>query len=213
MNTAFRICPRSFYTRPDATTVARELLGKVLVSDIQGITTAGIIVETEAYMGPDDLACHAHSNRRTPRSITMYENGGLAYVYICYGMHFLFNVVTGKQDMAHAVLVRALEPFHNPEMMLERRSIPILKPSVLNGPGKLSQALGIEKIHNGVEVFSPQSPIKIGDIGTKVDEKMIEAGPRVGMSHHTRHCGHFPWRFKIKGNRWVSKPDVVKYHW
>ena len=207
------ILPKSFYTREDATIIAREMLGKVLVTKDEDGISAGIIVETEAYMGPDDLACHAHSNRRTPRTLTMYKEGGTSYVYVCYGLHHLFNAVTGKTDMGHAVLVRAIQPFMNENLMLKRRNQSMMKPTVTNGPGKLSVALGITKKWNDVDLTSTSSPVVI--VETDVDEKLgtIESGPRVGMSHHTKHCGHYPWRFKYTSNKWTSKPDQVKYDW
>ena len=112
---------RSFYTREDVVRLSKELLGKNLVTEFDGIKTIGRIVETEAYRGPDDKACHAYNNRRTKRTEIMFEEGGKAYVYLCYGIHHLFNVVTARKGMPHAVLIRAIEPLFNVEEMLSRR--------------------------------------------------------------------------------------------
>jgi DNA-3-methyladenine glycosylase len=207
------ILPRSFYTRLDATVIARELLGKVIITSSEEGDTAGVIVETEAYMGPDDLACHAHSNRITPRNKTMYDIGGTSYVYICYGMHNLFNAVTGKEGMGHAVLIRAVEPLLNETLMVSRRRKERMSRVITNGPGKLSTALGITKEWNGLDLTDLNSPIFIVDGRLDRDYGEIEEGPRVGMSHHTKHCGHFPWRYKYSDNKWTSKPDQVSYNW
>ena len=208
-----RILSRSFYTREDATIIAQELLGKVIVTRDQEGICGGVIVETEAYMGPEDLACHAHSNRRTPRTETMYKEGGTSYVYVCYGLHHLFNTVTGKEGMGHAVLIRAVEPIYNDSLMLRRRKKQKMTPVVTNGPGKLSVALGITKAWNDTDLTSSLSPVQIVEMDLKKDYGEIESGPRVGMSHHTRHCGHYPWRYKYANNRWTSKPDKVSYDW
>ncbi len=207
------ILSRNFYQRMDALQISRDLLGKVIETSKDGTITAATIVETEAYMAPEDLACHARGNRRTPRTENMFLPGGHAYVYICYGIHYLFNIVTAVEGVAHVVLVRAVEPHHNLEEMKKRRGMENVSYSILNGPGKLTVALGIDKDHDGIDITSKDSPIVIKDIGNKIPNCDIITGPRVGMSHHTQHSGHYPWRFRIKGNKWTSKPDKVKYEW
>ena len=132
----------AFYSRKDVVTVAKELLGKVLVTNFEGIYTSGMIVETEAYAGAADKASHAYGNRRTNRTEIMYSKGGTAYVYLCYGIHHLFNVVTNVQDVPHAVLIRGVEPLEGIAHMLERRRKENLQPSLTAGPGALSSGFG-----------------------------------------------------------------------
>lgn len=204
------IISRSFYTRSDVLQIAKDLLGKVLVSSIGGITTSGIIVETEAYRAPDDRACHAYQNKRTERTETMFKLGGIAYVYICYGIHHLFNVVTGEDGMAHAVLIRAVEPLEGKSVMKSRRKITQIIPSLTNGPGKFTEAMSITKDHNAVELFNAQSIIHIRDMSISVDHNEILTGPRVGMGNIGESALR-PWRFRVKNNKWTSKPDIVKY--
>ena len=204
------ILPKSFYTRTDVVKVSKELLGKLLVSRINGVLTAGTIVETEAYRAPDDKACHAYQNKRTPRTEVMFHEGGCAYVYICYGIHHLFNVVSGEKDMAHVILIRGIEPIKGVEHMMERRGLNQLKPALTAGPGSLSKALGIKKELSGVSLLDRKSKIWIEDQGLNIDKNEIVAGPRVGMST-AEECSHWPWRFRIKGNKWSSKPNTVKY--
>ena len=130
--------PKSFYTRTDVVQISKDLLGKHLVTNFDGQRTVGKIVETEAYRAPDDKACHAHLNRFTKRTQVMFEEGGVAYVYLCYGIHHLFNIVTAKEGMAHAILVRGIEPVENVELMMERRGMDKLKTQLTAGPGVLS---------------------------------------------------------------------------
>ena len=145
------ILPESFYNRKDVVKIARELLGKILVTEF-GVRTSGIIVETEAYAGITDKASHAYGGRRTGRTEVMYSPGGTAYVYLCYGIHHLFNVVTNIEGIPHAVLIRAIEPVEGIETMLERRGKTKLSPSLTAGPGALSQALGISTALTGTSL-------------------------------------------------------------
>ncbi len=195
--------PAHFYTRPDVVQVAKDLLGKYLVTSFDGQLTAGKIVETEAYRAPDDRACHAFGNRRTARTEVMFQEGGRAYVYLCYGIHHLFNVVTGPEDMAHAVLVRAVQPIDNVDIMLERRAMSRLERKLTAGPGALSQALGISIGHSGLSLFDPASNIWIEDRGEVVIEENIVASPRVGVGF-AGACAVWPWRFRIAGSSWTS---------
>lgn len=196
--------PRSFFLNSDVVQVSKALLGKYLLSYIDGSLCSGKIVETEAYRAPDDKACHAYNNRRTERTKVMFERGGLAYVYLCYGIHHLFNVVTAKQEEAQAVLIRAIEPVDNIEKMLERRAFKQLKPQLTAGPGVMSKALGITTQHTGVDLLHPDSPIWIEDRGTTINENDIIASPRVGVAY-AEECAHWDWRFRIKGSPWTSK--------
>lgn len=205
--------PKSFFLRADVVQIAKDLLGKQLISTINGSSTEAIIVETEAYRAPDDKGCHAYQNRLTDRTSTMFEVGGTSYVYICYGVHNLFNVVTGPKGMAHAVLIRAVEPTLGQEEMLIRRGFDKMKKEVTNGPGKFTKAMGITKAQNGISLISKKEGLWIGDKGVNVAKEDIIAGPRVGMSKYVEECSNWPWRFRIKANVWTSKPNHVYYEW
>ncbi len=196
------ILPVSFYTRKDVVRVARDLLGKVLVTEFEGQHTAGMIVETEAYAGAADKASHAFGNRRTKRTEIMYKEGGTAYVYLIYGIHHLFNVVTHMADVPHAVLVRGIEPLEGVDIMLERRKMEILKPALTAGPGAMSAALGIHTRHTGYSLQGPE--IFIEDRGIKIPPRNIIAGTRVGVAYAAEDA-LLPYRFSVKDNKYVSK--------
>src|SRR5690606_10315891 len=168
--------PENFYTRENVVQIARELLGKVLVTDFDGQRTSGIIVETEAYAGVGDKASHAYGGRRTSRTETMYSRGGVAYVYLCYGIHHLFNVVTNVENIPHAILIRAVEPVEGIDIMLQRRSKIRLTPQLTAGPGAMSQALGISTRHSGLSL---NTHIYIEDRGIKIKKSDIVPGTRV----------------------------------
>jgi len=198
----------AFYDRAGVVAVARDLLGKVLVTEFGGRRTSGRIVETEAYNGVGDRASHAWSGRRTRRTEVMYAAGGTAYVYLIYGIHHLFNVVTNKKDIPHAVLVRALEPMEGIEVMRERLgrdggANEGLKPdySLTRGPGNLSRALGLRTVHTGVSLMGDE--IWIGDDGYRPKRSEIIAGPRIGVDYAGVDAG-LPYRFYIKGSPYVS---------
>lgn len=161
--------------REDVVQVARDLLGKVLYTKINGQLTAGIITETEAYAGVTDRASHAYNDRRTNRTEVMYARGGTAYVYLCYGIHHLFNVVTNKKDIPHAVLVRAIKPFKGVEIMLKRRKRLKADEKLCSGPGTVSQALGIISINTGADLLG--KVIWIEDKGIKIPKKDIIKTP------------------------------------
>lgn len=196
------ILPASFYQRKDVARIAKSLLGKVLVTRINGETTSGIIVETEAYAGATDKASHAYGNRRTKRTEIMYGAGGFTYVYLCYGIHHLFNVVTNVADVPHAVLVRAIEPLEGIGIMLRRRRKTKLTTAVTAGPGAMSEALGIKTIHTGLSLQEP--PITIESRGIAIAPKDIAAATRVGVAYAAEDA-LIPYRFFVKGNEWVSK--------
>src|SRR5580698_1616282 len=152
-----------FYNRASVVAVARDLLGKVLVTEFDGVRTSGRIVEVEAYNGVVDRASHAFAGRRTARTEVMFGAGGTAYIYLIYGIHHLFNVVTNRKDIPHAVLVRALEPLEGIPVMLERTGKPQPDHTLTRGPGNLSRALGLLTLHTGVSLHSKE--IWIGDDG------------------------------------------------
>jgi len=139
--------PVSFYTGSDVTKIAKQLIGKKLVTNVLGKKSSGIIVETEAYSFCE-RGCHAYDSRMTNRNKVMFETGGVAYVYLCYGIHHLFNVVTNKKGSADAVLIRALEPIEGIEWMMERMKVKSIK-RITSGPGKLTKALGIDRTYDG----------------------------------------------------------------
>ncbi len=193
---------RDFYLRPDVVEISKDLLGKTLNTNINGVLTSGLIVEVEAYCGRNDKACHANNNRRTNRTEIMFQCGGAAYVYLCYGIHYLFNVVTNIQGLADAVLVRAVQPIEGIEVMMERRQIHKVEKRITAGPGALSQALGINKSLYGEMLWG--EIIWIEDVGEHIKEEDIIAAKRVGVDYAGEDALR-PWRFYIKGNEWVSQ--------
>ncbi len=203
--------PHEFYTRTDVVQIARDLIGKVLISEFEGQRTAGIITETEAYRAPDDRACHAYGNRRTARTEVMFQEGGRAYIYLCYGIHHLFNVVTGPDGMAHAVLVRAIEPIEGQEIMLERRQLlgkvksDRVRPALTTGPGALAQALGLHSSMSGQSLLSEGSPVWIENRGIAVGDADIAVGKRIGVESAGEAAG-WPWRFWLSTSRFYKKP-------
>lgn len=193
--------PRSFFRRDDVVQIAKDLLGKKLCTNIDGSFTSGVIVETEAYNGRTDNACHSHIHGRTKRTEIMFGDAGYAYVYLCYGIHHLFNIVTNAEGLADAVLVRAIEPVSGIETILNRRGHTKLKRSTGGGPGIVSQALGITTEHYGVQLTS--EPIWIEETDHPIQEADIIASPRVGVDYAGEDA-QLPWRFRIKDNPFTS---------
>ena len=198
---AIKKLDNSFYDRPDVVKVARDLLGKVLVTAFDGQRTSGRIVEVEAYNGVVDRASHAYSGRRTRRTEIMFGPGGSVYVYLIYGIYHLFNVVTNKKDVPHAVLVRALEPIEGIPLMLKRTGKPKPDHTLTRGPGNLSRAMGLLTTHTGTLLSGDE--IFIGDDGYKPKRGEIVAGPRIGVDYAGVDAG-LPYRFFLKGNPYVS---------
>jgi len=188
----------SFYRRP-ALEVAPDLLGKVLVRRLRGKNLAGMIVETEAYTGPHDLACHA-SKGRTPRTAIMYEAGGLAYVYMIYGFYFCLNAVTEAVGYPAAVLIRAVEPLDHVSVMRRLRGHAEHDTNIASGPGKLCMAMAIDKHLNGGDLTGPT--LWIEDRGLTVEK--ISRSPRVGVDYAGEYRDK-PWRYYIQGNPHVSR--------
>ena len=180
------------YLRNDVVQVARDLLGKVLCTQLEGRPTAAIITETEAYAGVIDRASHAYGGRRTPRTEPMFGRGGIAYVYLCYGIHHLFNVVTGDEGTPHAILVRAGSPLDGVETMLSRRKKDRVDKNLMAGPGTIAQALGIRTSMTGTKLGG--DVLWIEDRGIVVNDKDIEAGPRIGVDYAGEDAKK-PWRF------------------
>lgn len=196
-----RKLPLSFYERDNVLLIAKELLGKVLITKWNGIVTSGRIVECEAYNGVTDRAAHAFGGRRTARNEVMYGNAGTAYVYLCYGIHHLFNVVTNKKEIPNAILIRALEPIEGIPMMMKRRRKKKFDYSITKGPGSLAEALGITADKNGFSLRSKQ--LFIADDGFIPDKKAITKSPRIGVDY-SGEAAAYPYRFFIKGNPFVS---------
>ena len=157
--------------------------------------TGGIIIETEAYKGAEDRACHAYNYRKTKRNHAMYQNGGIAYIYLCYGIHYLLNVVTHTEGVPHAVLIRAIFPTFGIETMLKRRKKNSLNPKLTSGPGSVCQALGIDLSHNAISLNSPCVWIANSDV--LIDQSQIYQGPRIGVDYAGQDA-LLPWRFKLE---------------
>jgi len=197
----------SFYARPDVLQIAQELLGKVLVSFQDGMLTSGMIVECEAYTGEQDKAAHVYGGKRTKRTEKMYGDAGHAYIYFCYGIHHLINVVTHSKGVPHAVLLRALEPVEGIDIMMARRKKLKLDYTLTRGPGSLCQAMGIHTRQNGVSLLGDD--IWIEDRGIVIPEKEITCGPRIGVDYAGADA-LLPYRFWIKNNKYVSKAPKPK---
>lgn len=193
--------PKEFYTREDTLTIAKELLGKYIFTNINDVVTGGIIVETEAYLGPLDEGSHAFNNKRSMKNDAMYLEGGIVYMYICYGIHDMLNIVTGPIDTSHAILIRALEPIIGIQTMMNRRNNSSIK-KLCNGPGVLSQALGLNKSYNKLNLNS--SEIWIEDKGLQIKEENIKATARIGLGCKEPYLST-PWRFIIKDNPYISR--------
>ncbi len=186
---------REFYVRPSVVQIAKDLLGKYLLTLLEDTATGGMIVETEAYAGPEDRASHAYNSRRTSRTEIMFHEGGVAYVYLCYGIHHLFNIVTNVEGIPHAILIRAIEPSDGIDQMLLRRNMKEVSPKLSGGPGTLTQALGIKTTQTQTDLTGEQ--IWLEDRGFLVPEDEIIAGPRVGVSYAGEDAEN-PWRFQLK---------------
>ncbi len=192
--------PSKFFLTDDTLTISKKLLGKFIVSSIDGKITSGMIVETEGYLGVDDRASHAFSNRRTKRTDILYLTGGRMYVYLCYGMHSLLNIVTQKKDVPHGILIRAIEPCDGIELMLKRRNMEKLSYRLTSGPGCLAKALGINTTFSGEELGTR---VWIEDRGFVVPKTEVTENARIGVLYAKEHA-LLPYRFSIKNNPWVS---------
>lgn len=193
--------PREFYTRSDVLEIARDLLGKKLVvPNRNGARVAGIIVETEAYRGPEDRASHAYNDRRTNRTETMYGIGGTAYVYFVYGMYHQFNVVTNVAELPHAILVRAVEPCEGLDIMRRRRR-GRSEYELTSGPGRLCLAMGIDRRLDKADLLGERVWL---EEGVSIAPRQIARGPRVGIDY-AENWIEKPWRFWVRDNKFVSK--------
>ena len=191
---------RSFF-RQDTVELARKLLGCLLVHRTPEGAVAGMIVEAEAYVGAVDKACHAYRNR-SERTEIMYHDGGYAYVYLIYGMHYCFNVVTGPSGEGNAVLVRALEPVIGLDLMRKRRQTNQLQ-NLCSGPGKVCQALAVTKEQYGLDLCDPSSPLRLVRFRSIPDDR-ITSSPRINVAY-AEEAAAWPWRFYVKDNVYVSR--------
>ena len=195
------ILQADFYRQKSVVSIAKNLLGKILVTTFDGKLTAGRIVETEAYNGEVDKASHAWNGRRTNRTEIMYASGGMSYVYLCYGIHHLFNVVTNEEDVPHAILIRALDPMIGIDLMLKRTGKKKLDYTLTRGPGNVSKAMGIHTLHSGISLL--EGDIFIADDQFKVKSSEIVATARIGVDY-AGDDAMLPYRFIIKNNNFVS---------
>ena len=192
--------PHAFYLQHDVVNIAHQLLGKVLVTQWNGALTSGRIVETEAYAGNIDKASHAYKGR-TPRTAVMFAEGGITYIYLCYGIHQMFNIVTNVEGVPHAILIRALEPIEGVDVMLQRTGKPKLDASLTRGPGNVGKAMGFHTSQTGLSLQSDE--LFIGDDLYSLDEKEIKTSPRIGVDYAGEDA-LLPYRFYIKGHPNVS---------
>ncbi|MCU0422794.1 MAG: DNA-3-methyladenine glycosylase [Bacteroidia bacterium] len=191
----------NLYLNGDVTLVAQLLLGKKLCTSINGYYCSGMITETEAYAGINDKASHAYNHKRSSRNEVMYHSGGIAYVYLCYGLHHLFNVVTNVEGIPHAVLIRAIEPIDGIEWMIKRRKYNKIDPNLSNGPGKLTQALGINMVDNGSNLNGKR--IWIEEFRS-IPEHQIISTSRIGIDY-AEEDALLPYRYYIRNHQWISK--------
>jgi DNA-3-methyladenine glycosylase len=201
MEKNYVVLQHSFYDRKDVTQIAKELLGKVLVTSFNNEITSGRIVETEAYNGAIDRASHAYGNRRTNRTEVMFGKPGTAYVYLCYGIHHLFNIVTNKKEIPHAILIRAIEPLQGIEIMQDRTRKKVLDNTLTRGPGNVSKALGIFTYHSGLNLIN--SEIRIIDDGFRYKKKEIATTTRIGVDYAGPDA-LLPYRYIVRDNPYVS---------
>lgn len=194
---------QKYYQSDDVVGIARDLIGRTIYSRADGLLTAGIIVETEAYRGPEDRGSHAFGGLRTARNEMMYAGGGSIYMYICYGIHDMLNIVTGVEGSSHAILIRAIQPVIGIDIMELRRASPARSANRLgSGPGLVAKVLGLGKKDNGRALDGEL--IWVGADKIRVDDGDIVAAPRIGLNIPEPFLS-IPWRFYLKGNASVSR--------
>jgi len=197
-------------SQKDPVKIARQLIGMELITEIGGVETAVRITETEAYWAPEDRASHAFGNKRTKRTEVFFHAPGTAYVYLCYGIHEMFNVVTGPEGTAHAILIRAGEPSRGLPHIMARRKMDSLNPQLSSGPGVLTKALGIDRAYNGVDLLDPKGKVRLDLTGPVVDSSEIIATPRIGINYAGEPWVSKPWRFYRRGTKFVSRLNAFK---
>lgn len=195
---------KEYYQSDDVVALSRDLIGKYLFTRIDGEVSGGYIAETEAYTGVIDKASHSYGGRLTPRTQTMYLQGGVAYVYLCYGIHEMFNIVTSAEGQPHAILIRSVVPTEGLDIIMRRRKMETLKPNITKGPGSVAKALGISRKMNALSLQS--DTIWVEDRGLSFPDGEIVAGPRIGVDY-AGDDALLPYRFYLRGNIYVSKPN------
>ncbi|MFB6305976.1 MAG: DNA-3-methyladenine glycosylase [Flavobacteriales bacterium] len=189
-----RALPRSFYKRNNVVELSNELLGKFLFTKENGTVTGGMIIETEAYAGETDRACHAYGGKRTKRTEPMFHEGGKSYVYLCYGIHHLFNIVTNKEGIPDAVLIRAIYPVEGVNTIVKRRNKKAFYENITNGPGTVTQALNIRTdTHNSLSL-KKKNDLWIADDNIQVSSNDIKKDKRVGIGYAGEDA-NLPYRF------------------
>ncbi|PRP66169.1 DNA-3-methyladenine glycosylase [Nonlabens agnitus] len=207
--------PASYYQHDDVVFLAKDLIGKTIVSMVDDQRTSAIITETEAYRGVGDKACHAHLGRFTDRTKIMYETGGVAYVYLCYGIHNLFNIITNTNEQADAILIRAVEPVDGIDVMLARRGKSTVDKTLTSGPGNFSKAFGLDRSHYGADltgdtVWIASTPITstpLSDLAStplNYRSEQITTSKRIGIDY-AEEDKDLPWRFYLNTSKFVSK--------
>jgi DNA-3-methyladenine glycosylase len=194
--------PISFYNRKDVLDIAKSLLGKILITNFDGQITTGRIVETEAYVAYVDKAAHSYEGKRTARNEHMYAGPGTAYVYICYGMHQMMNIITNEKGIPDAILIRAVEPMGGIDIMLKRTGKKQLDNTLTKGPGNVGKALGIFKHHSGLYLLDEE--LYLADDGHKLKEEEIGTSARIGVESAGKDA-LLPYRFYVRGNKYVSR--------
>lgn len=195
---------------PDPVTLARQLIGAEIVSLAGGVETGVTITETEAYWAPDDLASHASGNKKTKRTEVFYRGPGTAYVYLCYGIHEMFNVVTGPVGTPHAILIRAGVPSRGLEHIMARRKLIKESAKLSTGPGVLTKALGIDRRYNGIDVLAAEGPIRLILPLEPIPDTEVVATPRIGIDYAGEPWASKPWRFYRRNTKYVSRLGLFK---
>lgn len=192
-----KLVPNSFFTHLDTLSIAKQLIGKEIITQFDGKLCSVIITETEAYMAPEDKASHAYNNKKTKRTEVFYESGGCAYIYLCYGIHKLFNVITGPINIPHAVLIRGGISRNGEEIMKERLQKTATSPLILKGPGILAKAMGIELNHTGLIISDHKNPIMILKETVQIHKHQIKTSARIGVDS-AGEWAQKEWRFYIE---------------
>lgn len=202
----WKVIPQSFYERADVVAITKDLLGKIIVTRFDDTLTAGRIVEAEAYNGPFDKAAHSYNNRRTKRTEVMFGSGGFAYIYLCYGIHQMFNIVTNQPGIPNAILIRALEPIAGIDAMLKRSNKNSHGFDLTRGPGNVAKALGLHTSFTGMSLQSKKLYVADDEFSYKEDE--IVATTRIGVDYAAEDA-LLPYRYIVKGNKYVSGKKII----
>lgn len=197
--------PLSYYLNSDVVYLAKDLIGKILFTCINNTLTAGIITETEAYAGTTDKACHAYGNKYTKRTQIMYEKGGVGYVYLCYGLHYLFNIITNQKGIPDAVLIRGIFPIYGLDDMLKRAGKAKFTDKDGLGPGKVSKLLGINMSHNGIALNS--QTVWVCNSQLNREKLQIQVGKRIGIAY-AEEDALLPYRFTIQNYKYLKSQSI-----